>query len=167
MKAKAKVAEHDIIEFGDIATERDAPRRDNGRGKQRKRDHGDNVIVLQGGKLHEHASKAEAILIATGVPFYVRDGCIVRPIIEEVSAFRGRKTKAVRLRQVNADMLRDQLSRAATFEKYNGRTKKFVEVDPPHDIADILLSRDGDWLFPPLAGMISCPKLAMTRSQNC
>jgi hypothetical protein len=170
MNVKGKIAEHDddeIIEFGDIAEERDAPRRDNGgRGKQRKREtprqgnsHGGDVIVVQGGKLHENASKAEAILIAAGVPFYVRDGSIVRPIIEEVPAFRGRKTKAVRLRQVTTDMLRDHLSRTAIFQKYNARSKTFIEVDPPQDIADILLARDGEWLFPPLAGVITTPTM--------
>lgn len=71
-----KIAEPDeeIIPFSDAdKVRRDAPRRDNGgRGKQRKREmphqdnsHGDDdVIMLQRGKLHEHATKAEAILIA-------------------------------------------------------------------------------------------------------
>ena len=121
--------------------------------------HQDTVIRLQGGRLHEHATQAEAILIAAGVPFYTRDGAIVRPIIEEVPAFKGRKTKVVRLRSVNADMLRDQLSRAATFEKYNARTRRYVEVDPPRDIADIVLARDGDWQFPRLAGVITTPTM--------
>ena len=119
----------------------------------------DRIITLQGGKLHENAIKAETILIAAGVPFYVRDGQIVRPIIEEVPAFRGRRTKTVRLRQVTPDMLRDQLSHTATFEKYNARTREFFEVDPPHDIAAIILARDGDWRFPPLAGVITTPTM--------
>jgi hypothetical protein len=119
----------------------------------------DRVITLQGGKLHENASQAEVILIGAGAPFYIRDGQIVRPIIEEVPAFRGRKTKVVRLRYVTADMLRDHLSAAATFEKYSARGRKFVTVDPPHDIADIILARDGDWKFPPLAGVITTPTM--------
>ena len=168
VSVKNKVADDEFGTHVDPAPAKprahDEPRRDNGKQRRpEKQDHShnndDRVIVLQGGKLHEHASKAEAILIAAGVPFYVRDGCIVRPIIEEVPAFRGRKTKTVRLRQVTADMLRDQLSRTTRFEKYNGRAKKFVEVDPPHDIADIILARDGDWRFSPLAGVITTPTM--------
>ena len=117
------------------------------------------VISLQGGKLSENASKAEAALIAAGAPFYVRNGEIVRPIIENVSALKGRRTKTVRLRAVTADMVRDYLSRAAKFEKYNARSKKFIEVDPPHDIANTLLGRDGNWNFPLLAGVITTPTL--------
>ena len=117
------------------------------------------VITLQGGKLSENASKAEAALIAAGAPFYVRNGEIVRPIIENVRALKGRRTKTVRLRAVTADMVRDYLSRATKFEKYNARSKKFIEVDPPHDIANTLLGRDGNWNFPLLAGVITTPTL--------
>ena len=120
---------------------------------------GESLITLEGGKLHENASKAEAILIAAGAPFYVRDGSIVRPIIEEVAAFKGRRTKVVRLRRVTADMLRDHMSRAAKFERYSSRSRKFVTVDPPHDIADIILARDGDWQFPALAGVVTTPTM--------
>jgi hypothetical protein len=110
-------------------------------------------------KLSENASKAEAALIAAGAPFYVRNGEIVRPIIENVRALKGRRTKTVRLRAVTADMVRDYLSRATKFEKYNARSKKFIEVDPPHDIANTLLGRDGNWNFPLLAGVITTPTL--------
>jgi hypothetical protein len=166
--SKNKVAEHvdDEITVTDADVARARAQRDNGGGPKvrqfkngKQQDIGDNVIIVEGGKLHENASKAEAILIAAGVSYYVRDGSIVRPIIEEVPAFRGRKTKAVRLREVTPDMLRDQLSRQAIFQKWNGRAKKFVEVDPPHDIANILLSRDGDWRFAPLAGVITTPTM--------
>jgi hypothetical protein len=121
--------------------------------------HSENVITLEAGKLHENASKAETILITAGAPFYVRDGSIVRPIIEEVAAFKGRRTKVVRLRHVTADMLRDHMSRAAKFERYSNRSRKFVTVDPPNDIAAIILARDGDWRFPPLAGVITTPTM--------
>jgi len=117
------------------------------------------LITLQGGKLDENATKAEAALIAAGAPLYTRNGEIVRPIIEQVPAFKGRKTKIVRLRPVTADMLRDHLSRAAAFEKYDARARKFVRVDPPQDIASIIMARDGYWHFPALTGVITTPTL--------
>jgi hypothetical protein len=86
---------------------------------------------LRAGKLHEIANEAEAALIAADVPFYVRGGNVVRPIIEEVPASKGRRTKVARLKPVSVDTMRDQLSRVARFEKYDGRTKKMIAVDPP------------------------------------
>ena len=117
------------------------------------------VITLQAGKLHEIASEAEAALSAAGVPFYARGGEIVRPIIEEVAAFRGRRTKVARLKIVTVDMMRDALSRSARFEKYDGRAKKIVATDPPNEIAKIILARDGDWRFPRLSGVITTTTL--------
>jgi hypothetical protein len=53
----------------------------------------DDFILVQAGALHEIATKGEKALIAAGAPLYARGGEIVRPIIEEVAAFKGRKTK--------------------------------------------------------------------------
>jgi hypothetical protein len=105
------------------------------------------VITLQGGKLSENTTLAETAMIKAGAPLYVRHGEIVRPIIEEVRALKGRRTKTVRLRPVTADMVRDYLSRAVRFEKYDVRAKKAFAVDPPRDIANNLLGRDGLWNF--------------------
>ena len=56
-------------------------------------------------------------------------------------------------------MMRDHLSRAIRFEKYDARAKKIVAADPPHDLANILLSRDGDWQLRHLTGIIVTPTL--------
>jgi putative DNA primase/helicase len=117
------------------------------------------VIELRAGALHKIVTKAEAALIAAGAPFYARGGEIVRPIIEETAAFKGRRTKVARLRSVTVDMMRDHLSRSVQFVKYNSRAKKMVAVDPPHDVAKTILARDGDWRFLPLVGIISTPTL--------
>jgi putative DNA primase/helicase len=117
------------------------------------------VITIAAGALHEIASEAEAALIAARAPLYARGGEIVKPIVEEVAAFMGRRTKVARLKPVTVDMMRDQLSRAARFEKYNGRAKKMLAIDPPHDLAKIILARDGDWHFRPLTGIITTPTL--------
>jgi hypothetical protein len=56
-------------------------------------------------------------------------------------------------------MLRDYLSRAATWERYSAKKRKFVATDPPGDVARIILSRDGEWSFPRLVGVITTPTL--------
>ena len=89
-------------------------------------DDGRKTITLHAGKLHEVANDAEAALIAADVPFYARGGEILRPIIEDVPASKGRRTKVARLKPVSVDTMRDHLSRVARFEKYNGRAKKMV-----------------------------------------
>jgi hypothetical protein len=117
------------------------------------------VIRVEAGRLHEMATQAEQALLAAGAPLYARAGEIVRPIVEDVAAFKGRRTKVVRLKPASADMLRDYLSRAATWERYSTKKRKFVVTDPPGDVARIILSRDGEWRFPHLLGVITTPTL--------
>jgi putative DNA primase/helicase len=117
------------------------------------------VIQVVAGALHQLASQAEDALIAAGVPFYARGGEIVRPIVDQVPTFRGGKTKVTRLRAITEDMMRDQLSRVARWERYDGRAKKLVATDPPKDVAKTILSRDGDWRLRRLAGVITTPTL--------
>jgi putative DNA primase/helicase len=117
------------------------------------------AIQIKAGELHETATKAEAALVAAGVPFYTRGGQIVRPIIESVPSFHGCKTKVSRVKTVNVDALRDYLSRAVRFEKLDKHGKKPIAIDPPYEIAHTILARDGQWLFPSLTGLITTPTL--------
>jgi putative DNA primase/helicase len=111
------------------------------------------------GLIHKTATEAETALIARGAPFYSRGGMVVRPIVEEVVSTRGFKTMVARARQVSPDCMLDHLSRSARFERYDARSKKFVAINPPRDVALTILSRDGEWSFPPLAGLITTQTL--------
>jgi hypothetical protein len=122
-------------------------------------DDGRKTITLCTGKLHEVTNEAELTLIAADAPFYVRAGELVRPIIEDVPASKGRRTKVARLKPVSVDMMRDRLSGVAKFEKYDKRTQKMVPADPPYDIAKTVLARDGEWNFRSLRGIITSPTL--------
>jgi len=53
-----------------------------------------HILTLEGGNLHNIATEAEAALIAAGAPLYSRSGDIVKPIVEDVPAFRGRRTRS-------------------------------------------------------------------------
>lgn len=124
-------------------------------------DRGDErpIITLSAGKLHSTVTQAEAALIAAHTPFYARGGELVKPIIEGVAAFRGRRTNVARLRPLSVDMLRDHLSRTARFQRFDKQKEKWVAANPPHEIAQTLLSRDGEWKFPKLTGLITTPTL--------
>jgi Bifunctional DNA primase/polymerase, N-terminal len=117
------------------------------------------AIRVVSGLIHRTATKAEAALIAAGAPFYTRGGQIIRPIVEEAMATRGFKTQVARVRPVSVESMVDHMSRAARFERYDARSKKFVRIDPPKAVAATVLSRDGEWTFPALAGILTTQTL--------
>jgi len=116
------------------------------------------VIAVRAGCLAEMATQAEDALISGGAPFYIRGG-LVRPVVDEVPAAHGRLTKVARLVAVDADMVVDHLARVSDWVKFNVRKNEDVPTDPPHNVAATVLSRDGEWRFPKLAGVITTPTL--------
>jgi putative DNA primase/helicase len=124
-------------------------------------EHDDNrpVIRINADALHETASLAERALLASGLPLYTRSGTIVRPAIDDVEAARGRRTKVARLVKIPLANMVDMLARAAHFERWESRTKSWVAVAPPEQIASMVLARDGEWILPPISGVITTPTL--------
>lgn len=116
------------------------------------------TIQVSAGELHRMADVGEAALIAGEAPFYVRAG-LVRPIIDDMPASHGRRTKVARLTAVGESMMVDYLSRCADWVKFNIRKDDWVPSDPPRNVALTILSRDGEWDFPQLAGVITTPTL--------
>lgn len=116
------------------------------------------TIRVKQGDLHILATQAENALIEADAPLFVRGG-IVRPIVDEMPAAHGRKTKVARLATVDASMMVDHLSRSAKWEKYNVREKAWVPTDPPLNVAKTVLSRDGEWRLRNLAAVLTTPTL--------
>ena len=104
------------------------------------------------------ATEAEDALIAGGAPIYNRGG-LVRPIVDDLPAAHGRRAKVARLAEVDAPMMVDHFCRHADFIRFDGRKKAMVRTNPPSNVATTLLSRDGEWRFPRLAGVITTPTL--------
>ncbi|WP_062770439.1 hypothetical protein [Sphingopyxis terrae] len=119
---------------------------------------GGRSIQVRPDALHIIATDAERALIASGAPLFVRGG-IVKPVLDEMPAAHGRKTKVARLCEVDADCLTDHMSRAASWMKFNARKNDWVPTDPPRNVAQTVLSRDGEWEFQRLAGVITTPTL--------
>ena len=117
------------------------------------------VIEILPGSLHDLASEGEQALIDAGVDFYTRGGQIVRPVIDEVDASKGRKTTSARLLPVGADMMLDYLSRHAIWIRHDRRTGRHFSADPPTAVAKIILGRDGEWNLRPIAGVITAPTM--------
>ena len=116
------------------------------------------VIQVRAGDLHLIATEAESALIGADAPFFIRGG-IVRPVVDEMPASHGQRTKVARLCPVDADSMVDHLSRAALWTKFNVRKNGLTPTDPPHNVAATILARDGEWRFRRLAGVITTPTL--------
>lgn len=119
---------------------------------------GGRSIQIRSDALHIIATEAERALIAAGAPLFIRGG-IVKPVLDEMPAAKGRKTKVARLCQVDSDCLLDHMSRAASWMKFNSRKNDWAPADPPKNVAATILSRDGEWQFRRLAGVITTPTL--------
>ena len=117
------------------------------------------VVTLEAGELHNIATEAETALIDADAPFFIRGDALVRPVMDDMPASHGRRTKVARLAGVTEPVMIDRLSRAAVWQKWDGRVRKHVVTDPPPKIAATVLSRDGEWRFRRLAGVITTPTL--------
>lgn len=117
------------------------------------------LITIRAGELASIATEAEAALVVGGAPLYTRGGAIVRPFVEELPATKGRTAAVPRTVKVSKEGLTDHLARVAGWEKFDARSKKMVRADPPKQVAEVILSRDGEWMLPKLSGVITTPTL--------
>jgi len=131
------------------------------KARKQQKDERSRTIEIRPDSLHMIASEAEAAMIDAGCPLYVRGGggSIVRPIVEDVASAHGSRAKVARLGLVTTNSMIDYLSRSAHWVKFNQRKKDLVPTDPTPAIASIILEREGEWLFPVVAGVITTPTL--------
>ena len=106
------------------------------------------LIRVSAGALAEIATEAERVLLRSGVQLYQRGPALVRPIVEEVEAAHGSRTKIAQLTRINSVYLRDLLGRVAEFQKFDGRGKKWVRADPPKDTAATISPARASGSFP-------------------
>jgi hypothetical protein len=117
------------------------------------------VIQIRAGALSEIATQSEKALLESGVQLYQRGAALVRPIVDEVEAAHGTRTKVAQLARVDVVYLRDLLGRVAEFQKFDGRSKAWMPTNPPFEIASTILARLGEWKFPVVAGVLSTPTM--------
>ena len=116
------------------------------------------VITCVAGELPRMARAAEAALLAAGVEIYQRHK-LVRPIEEEYPAADARITHSAALQAFTPASLLKLLSTVAAWVKWNARKNDFVACDPPDKLVQILLDSRGDWTFPHVRGVLTCPTL--------
>jgi len=118
------------------------------------------IIEVRAGEMPRAIDESEAALIAAGLRLYPRADKIVRPVVEDVPAAGENTTTTIaQLHPVPVDGMLDKLGRVARYQRYDGRSKKLVTIDPPRAIAQQYLARVGEWKLPRLAGIITTPTL--------
>jgi hypothetical protein len=122
-------------------------------------DHVDGLPTAKFGPLSKMADRAAELLIEANVPFYQRGSELVRPVILQAETFGGKTTKAAQLVEVDLHYMRDTMCKKSRWVKFDMRSRSWVDIHPPADVALILLGRFGDWTFPHIAGIISTPTM--------
>jgi Primase C terminal 2 (PriCT-2) len=117
------------------------------------------IIRIYADSLSEPATRAQQLLLDAEVEFFGRSSRMVRYHLKEVSASHKRNTKVAQLEEVDATYMRDMLSRKICWQKWDGRAKAWSSIKPPMEVAQTVLGRKGEWLFPTIVGVISTPTM--------
>jgi putative DNA primase/helicase len=117
------------------------------------------VIQINPSAIHETVTEAEQALLSYNQPVFQRGRDLVVPISIKVPASDGRNAQSPALKRLENAGLRDQLSQAAEFQKYDGRRRDWVSCPPPTDVVEMLLSRAGQWNLRQIAGVITAPTM--------
>ena len=117
------------------------------------------LIRVKAGELHITTTEAEDALINSRLPIYQRGDGLVQPVTREVPASRGRMTLGASLGEMNVHSTIDLLCATAEWERYDARAEDWVRINPPVQVAQILLSRQGRWKLPKVVGIITTPTL--------
>jgi hypothetical protein len=117
-------------------------------------------IRIVPGDLPNMVDQAEAALLAAiDTDFYQRAGMVVRPVLTKLTASDDRVTEGWRLVSVERAHCVDVMTRTIQFRRYARRTKTWVLVDAPGQVAATWLAREGEWRLPVIAGVMTTPFL--------
>ncbi|QGY03581.1 hypothetical protein MMSR116_18065 [Methylobacterium mesophilicum SR1.6/6] len=117
------------------------------------------IVRFVNGKVPEAVDRMEALLLEAGVQIYSRAGALVRPVIDEVPAAKGRMTTVARMSPLVAVSLADMVARIMRVQRFDWRAEDWLDINPPSEMTMTLLTREGQWRVPPVAGIITTPTL--------
>jgi len=116
------------------------------------------TIRLHTGALDLIAAAAERALVAADDGIYQFGSMLVRPASADIIAADGGKARGTRLIQVKPTFLRERLTFAVRFERFDARAKGWLPANCPPEVAQAILEH-GTWSFPVLTGITNCPVL--------
>ncbi|MGD1327037.1 toprim domain-containing protein [Pandoraea pnomenusa] len=117
------------------------------------------TIKVIAGELPRVVDEAEQALIEQCSDIFQRAGAIVRPSLMKIDVADGRQIEGIRLVTVNKHHLTERLTAAARWEKFDGRSEEFVQIDAPLKFAETYLAREGMWKLRKLVGVVNAPTL--------
>jgi putative DNA primase/helicase len=116
-------------------------------------------LKVEPGMIDVIVSQAEEAVMRAGLDVYQRGRNLVRPAVQQHTASNGRQTIAACFAEMTPAGVIDYMSQAADWTRFDARAKRHLPIDPPRQVADVLLSRFGAWNFPHVAGIITTPTL--------
>jgi putative DNA primase/helicase len=121
---------------------------------------GKQIVHLRPGARYEAWRQTQwAVLQNPKCQVFHRAGCLVEPLWRWEKTADGRDVLVMEFVPYNVLRLSDVVARhAVAFQKYDGRGRRWVPVDPPGDVIATLLTR-GDWEFPTVTGIINTPTM--------
>ncbi|HWL67120.1 MAG TPA: hypothetical protein VNS22_01920 [Geminicoccus sp.] len=117
------------------------------------------LIRYVAGKLPEIVTQAEDALIRSPCEVYQRGPFIVRPGLVRITVPKKGEIETPSLIEMGAHALAEELTRAADWEKFDGRSENWIAIDAPTKVAETLRDRKGQWRLPTIAGIINAPTL--------
>jgi putative DNA primase/helicase len=132
----------------------------------RRNNGGRPEIEIRAGEMQRVVDEAEAALIAAQASWPVamkvfrRGDRIVALAIDKGPDHKGRMVESQIIVELGEHALAERLGIAATFQKWDGRSKRPKQVDPPKDVVKTLVERGYRLKLPVLVGVVNCPQLA-------
>jgi hypothetical protein len=122
------------------------------------------IVKVGGGRLSTAIDEAEAILLRWDGDLFQRGDFIVRPAPAAILVADNKKTTGIRLVRVRTAHMIERFSKWVDFQKFEGRSRKYVSIDCPANIASAYLERVGMWRLPILTGLVNRPTLRLDGS---
>jgi hypothetical protein len=148
-----RMLERGWLAVADLTDPRFLGHEDSGKGLPRP------VIPFVAGDLPAVVDQAERALIAADLDLYQRGPFVVRPGHVLVTVARRQEVLTQRVLEVGEHALVEAMTRAAEWQKFDGRAGRWVPIDAPAKVAATYLERVGQWRLPVLAGIINAPTL--------
>jgi putative DNA primase/helicase len=118
-----------------------------------------SAIRIVPGQLRRNLDEAEKALVAAESGIYQRGGFIVRPGTLPITISGERTITAERILRMEEYAVLEELTAAALWQRYDGRSKSWGTTDAPMKIVKVFMARKGRWKLPILTGLISAPTL--------
>lgn len=117
------------------------------------------VIQHVAGRLPEVVDQAEQALLNGKAGIFQRGAMLVRAGRVLVSVPKRGDVEALRILEVQAHTLVEEMTKVADWEKFDARAGEFLPITAPMQVAETYRQRTGRWKLRVLAGVITSPTL--------